>query len=45
LSDALFIVATNAFTRELLPEMRSISPRQSQIMFTERAVDRAQPHL
>jgi FAD dependent oxidoreductase len=26
------IVATNAFTRELLTEMRSISPRQSQIM-------------
>jgi glycine/D-amino acid oxidase-like deaminating enzyme len=35
------IVATNAFTRELLPEMRSISPRQSQIMLTERATDRA----
>src|SRR3984893_2529056 len=35
------IVATNAFTRELLPEMRSISPRQSQIMLTEHAQDRA----
>jgi glycine/D-amino acid oxidase-like deaminating enzyme len=35
------IVATNAFTRELLPEMRSISPRQSQIMLTEHATDRA----
>ena len=35
------IVATNAFTRELLPEMRSISPRQSQIMLTEHALDRA----
>jgi glycine/D-amino acid oxidase-like deaminating enzyme len=35
------IVATNAFTRELLPEMRSISPRQSQIMLTEHAMDRA----
>ena len=35
------IVATNAFTRELLPEMRSISPRQSQVMLTEHALDRA----
>ena len=35
------IVATNAFTRELLPEMRNISPRQSQIMLTEHALDRA----
>jgi glycine/D-amino acid oxidase-like deaminating enzyme len=35
------IIATNAFTRELLPEMRSISPRQSQIMLTEHAMDRA----
>jgi glycine/D-amino acid oxidase-like deaminating enzyme len=35
------IVATNAFTRELLPEMHSISPRQSQIMVTEHALDRA----
>jgi glycine/D-amino acid oxidase-like deaminating enzyme len=35
------IVATNAFTRELLPEMHSISPRQSQIMLTEHALDRA----
>jgi glycine/D-amino acid oxidase-like deaminating enzyme len=35
------IVATNAFTRALLPEMRSISPRQSQIMLTEHALDRA----
>jgi glycine/D-amino acid oxidase-like deaminating enzyme len=35
------IVATNAFTRELLPEMGSISPRQSQIMLTEHALDRA----
>jgi hypothetical protein len=35
------IVATNAFTRELLPEMHSISPRQSQIMVTDHALDRA----
>lgn len=35
------IVATNAFTCELLPEMRSISPQQSQIMLTEHALDRA----
>ena len=34
-------VATNAFTRALLPEMRCISPRQSQIMLTEHAQDRA----
>jgi glycine/D-amino acid oxidase-like deaminating enzyme len=39
------IVATNAFTRELLPEMRSISPRQSQIMVTEHALDRARGRI
>jgi len=39
------IVATNAFTRELLPEMRSISPRQSQIMLTEHAHDRARGRI
>ena len=39
------IVATNAFTRELLPEMRSISPRQSQIMLTEHALDRARGRI
>ena len=39
------IVATNAFTRELLPEMRSISPRQSQIMpHRTRAGSRAGTH-
>ena len=35
------IVATNAFTRELFPELAGIQPRQSQIMVTEHAPDRA----
>ena len=39
------IVATNAFTRELMPEMRSISPWQSQIMLTEHARDRARGRI
>jgi glycine/D-amino acid oxidase-like deaminating enzyme/CRP-like cAMP-binding protein len=35
------IVATNAFTRELLPELDAIEPYQSQIQVTEHAPDRA----
>ena len=34
------IVATNAFTATLFPELRAITPRQSQIMVTEHAPDR-----
>lgn len=34
------IVATNAFTRELLPELSAIEPYQSQILITEHAADR-----
>ncbi len=34
------IVATNAFTRELFPELRAIRPAQSQISVTEFAPDR-----
>ena len=39
------IVATNAFTRELLPEMRMHLPRQSQIMLTEHARDRTRGRI
>lgn len=35
------IVATNAFTSQLVPELRAIQPFQSQIMLTEHAPDRA----
>jgi glycine/D-amino acid oxidase-like deaminating enzyme len=35
------IVATNAFTRDLLPELASITPYQSQIMVTEHVPNRA----
>jgi glycine/D-amino acid oxidase-like deaminating enzyme len=34
------IAATNAFTRQLFPELENIQPRQSQIMVTENAPDR-----
>ena len=34
------IVATNAFTRELFPELKKIQPYQSQVMVTEGAPDR-----
>lgn len=34
------IVATNAFTSQLFPELRGIRPRQSQILVTEGAPDR-----
>ena len=39
------IVATNAFTREVLPELHAIEPRQSQIMVTEHAPDRMHGRL
>ncbi len=35
------IVATNAFTSQLFPELRAIRPRQSQVQVTEHAPDRA----
>lgn len=35
------IVATNAFTSELFPELRAIRPHQSQVQVTELAPDRA----
>ena len=35
------VVATNAFTSELIPELKAIRPYQSQIMMTEHAPDRA----
>jgi glycine/D-amino acid oxidase-like deaminating enzyme len=34
------IVATNAFTGDLFPELKAITPRQSQVMVTEHAPDR-----
>jgi glycine/D-amino acid oxidase-like deaminating enzyme len=39
------VVATNAFTRQLLPELAAIEPRQSQVMLTEDAPDRARGRL
>jgi len=39
------IVATNAFTRELLPELSAIEPYQSQILVTEHVVDRARGRI
>jgi glycine/D-amino acid oxidase-like deaminating enzyme len=39
------VVATNAFTRELLPKLHAIRPRHSQIMLTEHAPDRARGAL
>ena len=39
------IVATNAFTRDLLPELTSITPYQSQIMVTEHVPDRARGRI
>jgi glycine/D-amino acid oxidase-like deaminating enzyme len=35
------VVATNAFTSKLLPELAAIKPRQSQIQLTNHAHDRA----
>ena len=39
------IVATNAFTRDLLPELASIMPYQSQIMVTEHVPDRVRGRI
>lgn len=39
------IVATNAFTRDLLPELSAITPCQSQIMVTEHVPDRARGRI
>ena len=39
------IVATNAFTRDLLPELASILPYQSQIMVTEHVPDRVRGRI
>jgi len=39
------IVATNAFTRELLPELSAIEPYQSQIIVTEHVPDRARGRI
>jgi glycine/D-amino acid oxidase-like deaminating enzyme len=39
------IVATNAFTRNIFPELRAIRPRQSQIMITEHAPDHARGRI
>ena len=39
------IVATNAFTRELLPELAAIEPYQSQIVVTEHVPDRVRGRI
>jgi glycine/D-amino acid oxidase-like deaminating enzyme/CRP-like cAMP-binding protein len=39
------IVATNAFTRELLPELSAIEPYQSQILVTEHVPDRVRGRI
>jgi glycine/D-amino acid oxidase-like deaminating enzyme len=39
------IVATNAFTRDLLPELAPIEPYQSQIMVTEHVPDRVRGRI
>ncbi|MGZ5898045.1 MAG: NAD(P)/FAD-dependent oxidoreductase, partial [Xanthobacteraceae bacterium] len=39
------IVATNAFTRELIPELSAIEPYQSQILVTEHVPDRARGRI
>jgi glycine/D-amino acid oxidase-like deaminating enzyme len=39
------IVATNAFTRALLPELSAIEPYQSQILVTEHVADRARGRI
>jgi glycine/D-amino acid oxidase-like deaminating enzyme/CRP-like cAMP-binding protein len=42
---AFVVVATNAFTRELLPELSAIEPYQSQIIVTEHVPDRARGRI
>jgi glycine/D-amino acid oxidase-like deaminating enzyme len=39
------IVATNAFTRDLLPELSAIEPYQSQVLVTEHVPDRARGRI
>jgi glycine/D-amino acid oxidase-like deaminating enzyme/CRP-like cAMP-binding protein len=39
------IVATNAFTRDLLPELSAIEPYQSQVLVTEHVADRARGRI
>ena len=39
------IVATNAFTRDLLPELSAIRPYQSQVLVTEHVEDRARGRI
>jgi glycine/D-amino acid oxidase-like deaminating enzyme len=39
------IVATNAFTRELLPELSAVVPYQSQILVTEHVTDRVRGRI
>ncbi len=39
------IVATNAFTRSVLPELSAIEPYQSQILVTEHVADRARGRI
>ena len=39
------VVATNAFTREVLPELQKIRPYQSQVMVTEGAPDRVRGRI
>jgi glycine/D-amino acid oxidase-like deaminating enzyme len=39
------IVATNAFTQDLLPELSAIEPYQSQILVTEHVVDRVRGRI
>lgn len=39
------IVATNAFTRDLLPELHALHPRHSQIMVTEHAQNRTRGRI
>jgi glycine/D-amino acid oxidase-like deaminating enzyme len=41
----LIIAATNAFTRELLPELSAIQPHQSQVLVTEHVLDRARGRI
>jgi len=41
ISARVVIVATNAFTSQLFPELSAIKPYQSQVQVTERAPDRA----
>ncbi len=39
------IIATNAFTSGLLPELAALAPRQSQVMLTEHVLDRTRGRI